>query len=120
MSKRAKPSSKPKAALPTPSGRTARTRQGKPVALASRPRQTSGEVTAEEARELYRAMHMGRILDDKAPNYLKQGLGWSYHAPCAGHDGIQVALGKSFRQNQDYLFPYYRDLTTSVAAGLSP
>ena len=42
-------------------------------------------------------MHMGRILDDKAPNYLKQGLGWSYHAPCAGHDGIQVALGTTFR-----------------------
>ncbi|HQQ76142.1 MAG TPA: thiamine pyrophosphate-dependent enzyme [Thermoanaerobaculia bacterium] len=64
-------------------------------------------------------MHLGRILDDKAPNYLKQGLGWSYHAPSAGHDGIQVALGVTFRPNVDYLFPYYRDLTTCVAAGLS-
>ena len=33
----------------------------------------------------YRTMHMGRTLDDKAPNYLKQAIGWSYHAPCAGH-----------------------------------
>ncbi|HEY3349181.1 MAG TPA: thiamine pyrophosphate-dependent enzyme [Thermoanaerobaculia bacterium] len=64
-------------------------------------------------------MHLGRILDDKAPNYLKQGLGWSYHAPSAGHDGIQVALGVTFRPNVDYLFPYYRDLSTCVAAGLS-
>jgi 2-oxoisovalerate dehydrogenase E1 component len=64
-------------------------------------------------------MHLGRILDDKAPNYLKQGLGWSYHAPCAGHDGIQVALGVTFRAGHDYLFPYYRDLSTCVAAGLS-
>jgi 2-oxoisovalerate dehydrogenase E1 component len=64
-------------------------------------------------------MHLGRILDDKAPNYLKQGLGWSYHAPCAGHDAIQVALGVTFRPNVDYLFPYYRDLTTCVAAGLT-
>jgi 2-oxoisovalerate dehydrogenase E1 component len=64
-------------------------------------------------------MHMGRAIDDRAPNYLKQGLGWSYHAPCAGHDGIQVALGTTFRPGRDYLFPYYRDLTTCLAAGIS-
>ncbi|MFI5120441.1 MAG: thiamine pyrophosphate-dependent enzyme [Thermoanaerobaculia bacterium] len=64
-------------------------------------------------------MHLGRLLDDKAPNYLKQGLGWSYHAPCAGHDGIQVALGVTFRPGHDYLFPYYRDLTTCLSAGIS-
>ncbi len=73
----------------------------------------------DELRKWYALMHLARILDDKAPNYLKQGLGWSYHAPCAGHDGIQVALGVTFRANVDYLFPYYRDLTTCVAAGLS-
>src|SRR5262245_30457896 len=58
----------------------------------------------------YRLMHLGRILDEKAANYLKQAKGWSYHAPCAGHEGIQMALGLSFRQGQDFLFPYYRDL----------
>ncbi|HTO86171.1 MAG TPA: thiamine pyrophosphate-dependent enzyme [Thermoanaerobaculia bacterium] len=65
-------------------------------------------------------MHLARVLDDRAPNYLKQGLGWSYHAPCAGHDAIQLALGMTFRPGRDYLFPYYRDLTTCVAAGLTP
>ena len=75
--------------------------------------------TRDELRRWYALMHLGRILDDKAPNYLKQGLGWSYHAPCAGHDAIQVALGVTFRPNVDYLFPYYRDLTTCVAAGLT-
>ncbi|MFY9550724.1 MAG: thiamine pyrophosphate-dependent enzyme [Thermoanaerobaculia bacterium] len=64
-------------------------------------------------------MHLARVLDDKAPNYLKQGLGWSYHAPCAGHDAIQLALGMTFRPGRDYLFPYYRDLATCVAAGLT-
>ena len=68
----------------------------------------------------YRTMHLGRILDDKAPNYLKQAIGWSYHAPCAGHDGIQLALGLTFRAGQDYLFPYYRDLLTCLAGGLTP
>ncbi|MBI3130634.1 MAG: 2-oxoisovalerate dehydrogenase [Acidobacteria bacterium] len=65
-------------------------------------------------------MHMGRLLDDKAPNYLKQAIGWSYHAPCAGHEGIQLALGLAFRPGKDYLFPYYRDLMTCLAGGLSP
>ena len=67
----------------------------------------------------YRTMHMGRVIDDRAPNYLKQGLGWSYHAPSAGHDGIQVALGTTFRPGRDYLFPYYRDMTTCLAAGIT-
>lgn len=68
----------------------------------------------------YRLMHLGRILDEKAANYLKQAKGWSYHAPCAGHEGIQLALGASFRQKKDFLFPYYRDLMTCLAAGLTP
>ena len=74
----------------------------------------------ETLKSWYRIMQMGRVLDLKAPNYLKQAIGWSYHAPCAGHDGIQLALGLSFRANKDYLFPYYRDLLTCLAGGLSP
>lgn len=74
----------------------------------------------EELKRWYGLMHMGRVLDDKAPNYLKQAIGWSYHAPCAGHDGIQLALGLSFRAGKDYLFPYYRDMLTCLAAGLTP
>ncbi len=76
--------------------------------------------TRSELRSWYALMHLARILDDKAPNYLKQGLGWSYHAPCAGHDGIQIALGSIFRPGRDYLFPYYRDMATCLAAGLTP
>jgi 2-oxoisovalerate dehydrogenase E1 component len=76
-------------------------------------------VSREEVRKWYALMHLARVLDDKAPNYLKQGLGWSYHAPSAGHDAIQLALGMTFRPGRDYLFPYYRDLTTCVAAGVT-
>jgi len=77
------------------------------------------DVSREELKKWYGLMHLARVLDDKAPNYLKQGLGWSYHAPCAGHDAIQLALGMTFRPGRDYLFPYYRDLATCVAAGLT-
>lgn len=74
----------------------------------------------ETLLEWYELMHLGRLLDEKAANYLKQAKGWSYHAPAAGHEGIQLALGRSFRQGVDYLFPYYRDLMTSLAAGITP
>jgi 2-oxoisovalerate dehydrogenase E1 component len=77
-------------------------------------------LTHNELIRWYELMHLGRVLDDKAPNYLKQAIGWSYHAPSAGHDGIQLALGLSFRPGKDFLFPYYRDLTTCLAAGLTP
>jgi len=80
---------------------------------------TTAGVSREELKKWYALMHLARVLDDRAPNYLKQGLGWSYHAPCAGHDAIQLALGMTFRPGRDYLFPYYRDLTTCVAAGLT-
>jgi 2-oxoisovalerate dehydrogenase E1 component len=67
----------------------------------------------------YALMHLGRKLDEKAALYLKMAKGWSYHAPCAGHDGIQLAIGQIFRQNKDFLFPYYRDLMTCLSAGLT-
>ncbi len=64
-------------------------------------------------------MTLGRMIDEKAPNYLKQAIGWSYHAPYAGHDGIQLALGQIFEKENDHLFPYYRDMLTNLSAGLT-
>lgn len=68
-------------------------------------------------KEWYRLMVLGRMVDERAPNYLKQALGWSYHAPYAGHDGIQLALGQVFDREKDHLFPYYRDMMTALSAG---
>jgi 2-oxoisovalerate dehydrogenase E1 component len=67
----------------------------------------------------YEILTLGRMLDNRAPNYLKQAVGWSYHAPYAGHDGIQLAIGQVFTLNEDHLFPYYRDMLTALSAGLS-
>ncbi len=73
----------------------------------------------EILKKWYRLMILGRSLDDRAPNYLKQAVGWSYHAPYAGHDGIQLAIGQVFNKNTDHLFPYYRDMLTNISAGLT-
>lgn len=64
-------------------------------------------------------MLVGRAIDDRAPNYLKQAIGWSYHAPYAGHDGIQLAIGQVFDRENDHLFPYYRDMLTAHSAGIT-
>jgi 2-oxoisovalerate dehydrogenase E1 component len=81
---------------------------------------SAGSVAIETQLEWYRLIHLGRLLDDKARNYLRQAKGWSYHASHAGHDGIQLALGLTFRPNKDYLFPYYRDMLTTLTAGITP
>ncbi len=73
----------------------------------------------ETLREWFRLMTIGRAIDEKAPNYLKQAIGWSYHAPFAGHDGIQLAVGQVFEKKKDHLFLYYRDMLTALSAGLT-
>lgn len=73
----------------------------------------------ETLEKWYRLLVLGRNLDEKAPNYLKQALGWSYHAPYAGHDGIQLAIGQTFEAKKDFLFPYYRDMLTALSAGMT-
>jgi 2-oxoisovalerate dehydrogenase E1 component len=73
----------------------------------------------ETLAKWYHLMSVGRNIDDRAPNYLKQAIGWSYHAPYAGHDGIQLAIGQHFEKQKDHLFPYYRDMLTTLSAGLT-
>lgn len=75
--------------------------------------------TSETMIKWYKEIHLGRRLDDKAALYVKMAKGWSYHAPFGGHDGIQLAIGKIFRQKKDFLFPYYRDMLTCLSAGLT-
>ncbi|MCB9538713.1 MAG: 2-oxoisovalerate dehydrogenase [Myxococcales bacterium] len=79
-----------------------------------------GEFSVSTVLEWYRIAHLGRLLEDRAVGYIRKAKGWSYHAPFAGHDGIQLAIGQVFRAEHDYLFPYYRDLLTVLSAGLTP
>lgn len=73
----------------------------------------------ETLRDWFHLMTIGRAIDNKAPNYLKQAIGWSYHAPYAGHDGIQLAVGQLFEKNKDHMFLYYRDMLTAMACGIT-
>jgi len=70
-------------------------------------------------KKWFHLITLGRALDDRAPNYLKQAIGWSYHAPAAGHEGIQLAIGQVFDKETDHFYPYYRDLVSAVSIGLT-
>jgi 2-oxoisovalerate dehydrogenase E1 component len=85
------------------------------------PKEYSIKKTSKETLEKwYWLMSIGRAIDEKAPNYLKQAIGWSYHAPYAGHDGIQLAVGQVFEKNKDHMFLYYRDMLTALSCGITP
>lgn len=88
-------------------------------AMAQKRKYTLDNTDKETLKKWYQLMTLGRQLDEKAPNYLKQALGWSYHAPYAGHDGIQLAIGQVFDRETDFLFPYYRDMLTAISAGMT-
>ncbi|MBP7214681.1 MAG: 2-oxoisovalerate dehydrogenase [Candidatus Kapabacteria bacterium] len=94
--------------------------QGKEIEVRLRSKFDFSGFENEMIIEYYKLNHLGRKLDEKAANYLKMAKGWSFHASFAGHDGIQLALGKIFRPKKDFLFTYYRDLLTNLAAGISP
>lgn len=73
----------------------------------------------ETLKNWYYLLVLGRAIDEKAPAYLLQSLGWSYHAPYAGHDGIQLAIGQVFTKGEDFFFPYYRDMLSVLSAGMT-
>ncbi len=77
------------------------------------------QTSKETLEKWFYLLSLGRALDERAPNYLKQAIGWSYHAPYAGHDGIQLAIGQVFNSETDHLFPYYRDMLTVLSAGMT-
>jgi 2-oxoisovalerate dehydrogenase E1 component len=89
---------------------------------AGRPKATSVSKSSELTKltEWYRLAFTARQIDDRAQRYIRRGMGWSYHARCSGHEAIQILLGQQFRANKDFLFPYYRDTATVIAAGMSP
>lgn len=78
------------------------------------------EIETAKLLQWYRLLLTSRKIDEKAAIYIRRGMGWSYHARCTGHEGIQIATGLSFRPSKDFLFPYYRDTAMVLAAGISP
>lgn len=77
------------------------------------------EFDKEKSLYVLKMMLTARTLDNKAMNLLRQGKTF-FHIAGSGHEAVQLAIGLSLDPKKDWLFPYYRDLATVLAAGVTP
>lgn len=79
---------------------------------------TPNGLSAEDLKIALKFMMLSREIDQKAMNLLKQGKTF-FHIAAAGHEAIQTAIGMNLNPQKDWLFPYYRDLTLVLTAGVT-
>lgn len=70
-----------------------------------------------KALDLFRYMHMSRMVDRVEMELVNRGEGF-FHVGCAGHEGA-VAIVPHLRPS-DWLHPHYRDKAIMLARGVSP
>ncbi len=76
----------------------------------------SVEESPELLQTMYRWMSFGRIFDTRLLNLQRQGRIITY-APVAGQEAAQIGSSLALQQ-EDWLFPTYRDGLASIAHGL--
>lgn len=79
----------------------------------------SSKLSKEDLKIALKLMLVSREIDNKSMNLLRQGKTF-FHIAAAGHEAIQTAVGMSLNPQKDWLFPYYRDLTLVLTAGVTP
>ncbi|GJQ63538.1 MAG: tungsten formylmethanofuran dehydrogenase subunit E [Melioribacteraceae bacterium] len=78
-----------------------------------------GGLTKDQLMNALRVMSLGRTIDNKVLNLLKQGKSF-FHIPGSGHEATQVAFGLNMKAGTDWGFPYYRDMAFMLALGIKP
>src|SRR3970040_755838 len=73
----------------------------------------------ERLLEMYRLMVLSRRLDERAWVLHRQGK-IAFHISAIGHEAAQIGAIFAIRRGQDWLLPYYRDLSMLLAMGLTP
>lgn len=79
---------------------------------------TLNGLSSDDLKIALKFMMLSREIDQKAMNLLKQGKTF-FHIAAAGHEAIQTAIGMNLNPQKDWLFPYYRDLTLVLTAGVT-
>ena len=77
-----------------------------------------GKLSNQQLIDTLRMMLLARAIDHKAMNFLRQGKTF-FHIAGAGHEAIQAALGLQLDKENDWFFPYYRDLTLVLFTGVT-
>lgn len=78
-----------------------------------------GGLTRSELMNALRIMSISRTIDNKVMTLIKQGKA-TFHISGAGHEAIQVACGLAMNIGVDWGFPYYRDMSFTIALGVKP
>src|SRR3990167_4641274 len=81
--------------------------------------EVSSKISKEDLKIAMKLMLVSREIDNKGMNLLRQGKTF-FHIAAAGHEAIQTAVGMNLDPQKDWLFPYYRDLTLVLTAGVTP
>jgi len=69
--------------------------------------------------EMYWTMLLSRRLDERAWVLHRQGK-IAFHISAIGHEAAQIGAAYAIRRGEDWVVPYYRDLTLMLALGLTP
>jgi 2-oxoisovalerate dehydrogenase E1 component alpha subunit len=80
---------------------------------------STAALTADTLEEMYRVMVLSRRLDERVWVLHRQGK-IAFHISAIGHEACQVAAAYAINRGVDYVYPYYRDLTLSLALGFTP
>lgn len=78
----------------------------------------ASDLSVEDLKIALKLMLLSREIDQKAMNLLRQGKTF-FHIAAAGHEAIQTAVGMNLNPQKDWMFPYYRDLTLVLTAGVT-
>jgi 2-oxoisovalerate dehydrogenase E1 component alpha subunit len=79
----------------------------------------SPEIEAATLREMYRAMLLARMTDERCW-LLNRGGKAPFVISCQGQEGAQVGSVFALDRTQDWFAPYYRDLAVVMALGETP
>ena len=85
---------------------------------AKKVKKVTDNFSKKELIDTFRMMLLARAIDQKAMNFLRQGKTF-FHIAGAGHEAIQAALGLQLNNEDDWFFPYYRDLTLVLFSGVT-
>jgi 2-oxoisovalerate dehydrogenase E1 component alpha subunit len=79
----------------------------------------SSRLSEQVLLEMFWIMLLSRRLDERAWALHRQGK-IAFHISAMGHEAAQVAAAYAINRGVDYVHPYYRDLTLSLAIGITP
>jgi 2-oxoisovalerate dehydrogenase E1 component alpha subunit len=79
----------------------------------------SGQLPAEQLRQMYELMALSRGLDERMWLLNRAGQA-AFVISVQGHEAAQAGAGFALQPGKDFLLPYYRDLALSLHFGLTP